>query len=443
MIELMPHQVEDAQFLAVRPFAGCFNGMGTGKTLTSLEAAKLVDPARVLIIAPPIALPMWADVASDWLECPAAIVAKGKGDLPPEPILVMSYEIATKRKDQLQSWANSAGGTTVLICDESHALKSTKAKRTKAILGRGGMYDAFDHVWLLTGTPVTRWNDDLIPFMVHAAPDELKKICGGLGVDRFNMQFCIVQSKKFTGMRFPKKVTVGSKNEKVLGEILSKVATRRTLDDVWEAMPALTHTRYCVELSNRSEMRDMLKALDKMSPAEIEKAMKSDDEALATVRRMIGMGMVKEAAGFISERIESGLPVIAGAWHTDVIDGLFEELKGFRTAIIDGRTSGARKEAITEAWNSGELDCIVGQIGAMGVSLNLQKGGNNIVVVEEDWSPAIMDQFYARLHRMGQEKPVHVDTLFADTKLNKAVASIAARKRRSHAVLGDAIEGKE
>jgi hypothetical protein len=43
-----------------------------------------------------------------------------------------------------------------------------------------------------------------------------------------------------------------------------------------------------------------------------------------------------------------------------------------------------------------------------------------------------MDQFYARLHRMGQGKPVHVDTLYVDNKLAKAVHAISMAKRRAH-----------
>jgi SNF2 family DNA or RNA helicase len=68
----------------------------------------------------------------------------------------------------------------------------------------------------------------------------------------------------------------------------------------------------------------------------------------------------------------------------------------------------------------------------MGVSLNLQRGGNCIVTVEEDWSPAVMDQFYARLHRMGQEKHVHVDKLIVANKLDRAVARLASKKAAEH-----------
>ena len=62
MKTLLPHQIEDAQFLAARRFAGNFSGMGSGKTLTALEAFRLVRELvtdQVIIIGPPISLRMW------------------------------------------------------------------------------------------------------------------------------------------------------------------------------------------------------------------------------------------------------------------------------------------------------------------------------------------------------------------------------------------------
>ena len=42
MKQLLPHQIEDAEFLASKSFAGNFSGMGSGKTLTALQAIRLV-----------------------------------------------------------------------------------------------------------------------------------------------------------------------------------------------------------------------------------------------------------------------------------------------------------------------------------------------------------------------------------------------------------------
>lgn len=440
-MELLPHQIEDAKFLASRRIAGCFNGMGTGKTRTALEALIEAEVLRTVIVGPPISLRMWAAEAADHMNCNPQILSKGTTEIDPDAdVLICSYEIATRRQHELMRWAEALlnGRRTALICDESHALKSTKAKRTKAILGRGGMCEAFQHTWLLTGSPMTRWADDLIPFLFRAAPQQIKRKIGTLSIDRFNLRYCIVQERKFPGAYRPVKMTVGSRNLDELGAILATCATRRTLDDVWESMPSLTHTRLEVEVSGVSAIN---RQLNKMTMAAVEQAIAQNDEHLATMRREIGLSMVPAAVDFIWQRADAEQgAILVGAWHREVIDQLVSDLegKGLRVAKLDGRTPAAQKTELQDAFNSGDLDVLVGQIGAMGVSLNLQKGGNAIVVVEEDWSPSVMDQFYARLHRMGQGKPVHVDTLYVDNKLSKAVHNISNAKRRAHTATAEA-----
>ena len=186
-MELLPHQIEDAKFLASRKIAGCFNGMGTGKTRTALEALVIADVLRAVIVGPPISLRMWAAEAADHMECTPQILAKGTTEIDPDAdVLICSYEIATKRQHELMRWAEALlnGRRTALICDESHALKSVAAKRTVAILGKGGMCGAFQHTWLLTGSPMTRWADDLFPFLCRAAPNKLKQKIGALDLDQ-------------------------------------------------------------------------------------------------------------------------------------------------------------------------------------------------------------------------------------------------------------------
>ena len=440
--QLLPHQIEDAQFLASKAFAGNFSGMGSGKTLTALEAFRLVRGLvtdQVIIVGPPISLRMWASEFEAFFPGDKAqLVKTGKTKIDGSAsALVMSYEIATKRAAELSQLKARA-----LILDEAHACKSVKAKRTKAILGSGGLASSVAHCWFLTGTPITRWNDDLYPFLCRADLNGMRRRCGGDHIDRFNLRYTIVQKRQFPGARYPTKMTVGSRNTDELNAWLfdGGLAVRRELAEVWAAMPPLTINRLPVGLSMDDELRDILDGFK--TQAQIDQAVAANDEHIATARRKIGEAKVREAAAEIRERATSGAgAILVGAWHTSVIDALVSELstylgKGISLSVdsLDGRTSSARKDELQRDFNEGRLDVLVGQIAAMGVSLNLQHGGNRIVVVEEDWSPAIMDQFYARLHRIGQTEHVHVDILQSDDKLSQAVARIASAKRRSHTV---------
>ena len=161
-----------------------------------------------------------------------------------------------------------------------------------------------------------------------------------------------------------------------------------------------------IELSKSSELKEVLDFLDNTAMRDIEEAMRKQDESISSARRIIGLAKVDAAADEIIERVNAGNhPILVGAWHRQVIDGLVEAISdaGISVSSLDGRTSAKWKDILTQEFNDKQLKVLVGQISAMGVSLNLQRGSSHIIVVEEDWSPSIMDQFYARLHRMGQQ----------------------------------------
>ena len=434
----LPHQLEDAAFLASRAVAGNFSGMGSGKTITAIEAVRLVGDSLTVVVCPPIAMQMWKDSFEDQLAVEAQIVKSGTTPLDKHAsTLIMSYEIATKRVAELAGLRPD-----VLIMDEAHAVKSVDAKRTKALIGHKGLATFCTHVWFLTGTPVTRYNDDLFPFLCRVDLQGMSRKLGGATMDKYRLRYCITQRKAFPGMRRPKDVVVGNRNTAELNEWLFKggLAVRRELASVWAAMPPLTINRLPVALAMTDDLREMLKTIEKQTQRETEQMIAKNDEALATVRRKIGEAKIVSAAKEIAQRVEDGGgPILVGAWHTGVIDGLARDLiaAGLRVVILDGRSSQRAREEAQRLFNAKEVDALVGQIGAMGVAINLQHGGNRIVVVEEDWSPAVMEQFFARLFRIGQTKHVHVDVLVSDTKLDQAVARIARAKARNSDTLLD------
>ena len=445
-MQLFPHQIKGVDFLtSSEGTKGLFFGMGTGKTLTAIYAFNKSDATRMLVIAPPIALPMWSNECIEHgdidVDGTVQILKAGKTQIDlAADILIVSYAIAAKRAEALRDWLAEA--TSVLVCDESHALKSVKAKRTTAILGRGGIVSGATYSWMLTGTPITRWNDDVYPFVARADMKCLREHCGGNTMEKFQLRYTVRQPKQFPGARFPVKMVVGNRNTDELANWVygDGLALRVDLEEVFASMPPLTTNRYDIQIEMGAELRDLLKQMEKLSISEIEALARKQDSSLSSARRLLGIAKCKAAIAEIMERVNSGQNVLVGAWHTDVIDmlqhaihdaPLGDDLRA-RCATIDGRTSAARKQEIQNQWNAGELNVVVAQIAAAGVSLNLQRGGSQIVVVEEDWSPSIMDQFYARLWRYGQEKHVHVDILTTATKLDRALGRISGTKAREH-----------
>lgn len=434
MLTPLPHQVEDARYMASRTgTTGNFSGMGTGKTVTTLEALRIArntqSSVQSLIIAPPIALQMWADSVEAQLGVTSQILKTGKTRIDESvAVVVVSYAIAAKRLDLHRKWL-------AVIADESHALKSVESKRTRAIIGSRGIIRGAVYFWPLTGTPIVRHADDLYPFLVNADKDGMRTRCGSLDKARFDLQFCITQTKQYHPRQRPKRVVVGSRRGDELRDWVygTGLAVRRTLADVWDKMPPLNKSTLRCPLTMTPELRVALKALEGMPLSQVEKALQDGDPNMAATRRLIGEAKVKAAADFLIEEIEAGTgPILVGLWHRSVSSALRDRLtdKGIKVQVLDGSTSLARKSQLQDDFNAGRLDVLLGQISSMGVSLNLQAGGNRIVTVEEDWSPTIMDQFFARLHRMGQEKAVFVQRLVADNKIDAAVGRVSARKAR-------------
>ena len=438
-MKLLPHQIEDALFLASSfGTKGNFSGMGSGKTLTALEAVNLLGKPKTIIICPPIALSMWMEVWEEWVQTPLQYLKTGKTPLQPQVnAFIMTYDIARVRVHELKGI-----DAEVLVCDEAHALKSITAKRTKAILGNGGLVESVDYSWMLTGTPSTRWSDDLYPFLVRAGADQLKQKIGGLSFDKFRLRYCVTQQKTYgkpKGNWRPKPVTVtvGNRNTDELNDMLFKggLAVRHELAEVWAQMPPITINHLKVGLEMTPEWLEIRQRTKGLTTQQIMAGLQSNEPEMATMRRVLGRAKVKAAVHEIIERIEDGIkPILVGAWHTEVIDALEITLAEYSVGVIDGRTSGPRRDILVKQFNDGRLDVLVGQIASMGVAINMQ-GGSHIICVEQDWSPAIMAQFYARCHRIGQPDHVHVDLFESDSTLDEAIRMISSIKAREHSKL--------
>ncbi len=137
--------------------------MGTGKTMSAMAVVgALKDVKRVLVVCPKISLGVWEREYEKfanygYLLCPLRGTAKKRLALMQyqmeeeekfgKSIVVINYEYVFTFEKILAKWKPD-----MIICDESHRIKSPSAQQTKSILRLGNLAK---YKMCLTGTPLT------------------------------------------------------------------------------------------------------------------------------------------------------------------------------------------------------------------------------------------------------------------------------------------------
>ena len=440
------HQSEDSDQMLEFQHALVWADPGTGKTLTALEAFKKGKYRRGVVICPKIALTMWRNNIEKHLGLRVAILADGKSTakrtmfiLNGADFIVTTFDLAKKHHFLIRGFAQ--GKTDVhsraetdypsaLILDEAHYLKSKDAARSKAILGEQfiagptSIAGAFEDVWFLTGTPITRHADDLWTSLRVARRDILRSY----GVDRYDQfvdKFCVTELRKYSAHGLYHKTVVRSKNPELLAKLLNDCRViRRTLEEVVDDMPEVTYNSLYVGYAKTG-----IKQVD-TDIQSLVRELNNPDSPMATVWRKLGIAKSKEIAEYVAT---INKPILLGYWHTDVGDALGEALLALQPewtiGRIDGKLSSIKlRDQIMDEFNAGNTNVLLGQMGTLQVSANLQEICDHVVIAECVPSPSIVEQFVARVRRKGQKNHVQVDMMVSDHGIDTALEMVRDRK---------------
>lgn len=436
MMKLMKHQIEGAVRLDLTDHLPNFDEAGTGKTLTTLEAFRKRGYKTGLVVCPVNALFMWKENIENYLGMSALIIKSGSsnrytfGGKTPD-FLIVTYGTVINKK--LWLFLYEQGGDA-LILDESQALKNPTSKRTIAIYGkdtdgRGGLFERFKNTYPLTGDPILRHNDDIWSQIRAGFPEQMADM-NVLSYSNFRGKFCVVQMKKYHPRAQPKLVVVASKNQEELNDLVfDKIgALDRVLTEVKENMPPITYRNLIVPVGFHIEMDEYLRG---MTDEDIERALTAEVSGMSRATHILGLLKAASVAEYVAEQKHS---VVVGFWHRAVGETIADYLhaQNIRVDVVNGSTSAEKREVLRLAFNSGRLQVLVGQMGAMGTSWNLQEHGCHVVIAEDNFSPGIIKQFVHRVWRMGQKSHVQVDFLMADNPIDEAIARVRLRKDKSN-----------
>lgn len=423
--DLKEYQRHDVSRMAAMSILNA-NPMGLGKTAETIKALRERDVRNALIIVPKIIRGQWLSQFFRWwpeaalrvhiLDNPKVQTVRDDGS-----IWIVNYD-----KLQTESVLTKFRSFQWEVCaaDEAHRIKNRKSKRTIAVKSIPA------HLrWPLTGTPITRYADDLWSILNFADPRY-----SGSSYWNFVNYFCNVEEtfwgNKITGL------TDNSQRLAVLQELLDYVCIRNDSVRVAEG-----RTRETILLNMDDAHRKVYNDIRKLALDELPETITIANGAVLTMRlRQLCSWPGHFIDGAAGPKFEWVLNLCEETDDKLVVFSCFEksvtalckylEGKGVRAYTITGQNTPAENaEHKSMFLKDPHTRVLAGTFGAMSEGYDgLQEVSRIVVMLDRDWSPGVMDQAESRLDRMLQRLPVWVAYLEIDKSFDQYVGRINLHK---------------
>jgi len=393
-VSLRGYQAFGARFALAQGRAILGDEMGLGKTIEALAAIGHLHAGGA---------------THSLVVCPASVLANWAHEVEQHSRLRAFRLHGADRRRNLRSWVVGGGVGVVtydslrhlvipdevpvalLVADEAHYVKNPAAKRTQATLRH---IAAVERVLLLTGTPVENRLGEFRNLVGHIRPDlagRMEPGSGLVGTDAFRSAVADVYLRR---------------NQ---ADVLDELPPRIDNDD-WVELTQADRRAYARAVASGNFMA--------MRRAAFEAAAVGQS---AKLHRLVEI--VDEAAG-------NGWKTVVFSSFLDVLRAADHALGARSAGLLTGRLDPASRQRLIDEFSaSSEPLVLMSQIQAGGVGLNIQ-AASVVVITEPQWKPSIEDQAVARLHRLGQLRPVHVHRLLAEGGVDQRMREILDAKRR-------------
>ncbi len=426
-LTLQQHQTQALYFALERTQCYLALSPGLGKTIVAAMLSLAIN-RRVVYITPPFLVENIKAEYKRW--APSLAVGTLKDKLYYYDVLLVPDSIIT-RPDVIEEIKTFEGH--MLVVDEAHRFKNYKSKRTTALLGKArkkGIFDLFERVVFMSGTPMPNRPMELFPILNRACP----ALINHMNRYEFGMYYCDPKHGDF-GMEFN-----GASNLRELaGRIMGKYMLRIKKDVL--DLPPKTEEVFFLSAELKGEIKKLNHSIMKHIKA------KDDDDAasliingvefdaslhIATYRRMLGLEKAKLSVPYIRDLLEeSDESILVFAHHKEAINCLVEELEEHKPFVITGATKvESRQSLVAEFQKSKTRKLFIGSYIAMGVGFTLTKA-TRVIFVEFDWVPGVNEQAADRCHRIGQNYSVLVQYMVFPKSLDAAVIAALLHKRMS------------
>jgi len=425
--QLHPHQLEAVRFGIARGGRMlCGDEMGLGKTLAAIALAyEYKEEWPVLVICPASLRLHWKTQILKWLghvveEDDVQVIATGADRLSGKAkMIIMSYNSISLDHFQKMSTGKRY---KVIICDESHSIKDTGSKRTKACIS---VLSKASRVTLLSGTP-----------SLNNAHELYTQLVAVLGQKHFPVwkvfaeRYCNQDRKTLKHVRRPWKRDIvifkGVRRDIELGVLLRSLMLRRKKDEVMAQLPAKHRRRIILpEVSAKITRADDVDM--------------SDMERLSEGFERLCNAKIESTQKYLTDILgRSTAKTLLFAHHHAMLDAVQQTLEKINVSFVQihGRTSMRKRHAAVESFQEDlSVQCALLSITACSQGISLT-AASQIIFCEMYWVPGVMEQCESRAHRYGQRVPVDVQYLVVKRSIDEALfAALSSKKIATSVVL--------
>ena len=420
--ELFPFQyvgVRFAQLAEGRALIG--DDMGVGKTIQAIAYTALnQDKLPALVVCPSNVKYNWRKEFMAWLpKLTVSVLEGGKGVIPDTDVVICNYEIMAKRMDGLLDKEFN-----IVICDESHYVKNSKAQRTQATLEVASNAKS---ILCLSGTAITNRPSEFYTTLNLLRPAEFSNS------HQYGIQYC---AGFHIGWGWDMS---GASNTDELHERTRDFCIRRLKKEVLDELPDKIRTMHTVKPSKKHLTN--YNALHQSWIQEYEYHLMNGStpkgfvlNMLTDLRHECGKIKVESAVEWLTEYREiTGKPVVVFAHHQDVLKGIWDALNNdkqqWRCGVINGQVSASDRQIRVEAFQAGKLDVLLCSTVAAKEGITLT-AADTVLFVEREWTPAWEEQAEDRVNRIGQDSSsVHAVFLTVAGTIDEKFNAVVEAKR--------------
>jgi SNF2 family DNA or RNA helicase len=429
-VPLYPYQMRGALFLAYRGRSILGDDMGLGKTVQTLAAAELLarerGVERVLVVAPASVKYQWEGEIRKFTGRPVQIIdgptkaRRALYDLPTFYRLV-NYEMVLRDLEPINAWQPD-----LIVLDEAQRIKNWESKISRAVKKLRSRYAI-----VLTGTPLENKLEELYSIVQFVDDRRL-----GPAFQFLHDHRVIDDKGKLIGYRHLDRIR----------EKLGPILLRRTRKEVLSQLPARTDSTVFVELSDAQkapyaeQQTTLARLLAKKYLTEIDR--RRILCCLANLRMLCDSTFLLDRTTNVSPKLDEFAElmrelaaegdhkvVVFSQWElmlrkaAEVLDRL-----GIGYATLHGGIPGRERKALMERFRDDSQCKVFLSTDAGGTGLNLQTA-DTVINLEVPWNPAVLEQRIARVHRLGQHRPVRAINLVTRGTIEERVLKTLELKR--------------